>query len=122
MSGESTQVEGLQEAIQAARKQGHAAGRAEGYSAGRADAAAIVSSEAAAGRHELAAELAGDAGITPERADSLLAKSAKSGGNFAELMKANSPDVGPSTAPEDDEAKAKKDRVEQLKAIGGSVR
>ena len=123
----SDEPQGLQEAINAAREQGHAAGRAEGYSAGRADASAIFQSPEAEGRSELAAELAGDAAITPERASSLLGKSVKAeaSGNYQKMLQSATPDVGPSPAPEAEaEASAEADRearAAELAAIGKSV-
>jgi signal peptide peptidase SppA len=57
------------EALADGKKQGHA----EGYAQGRADAGKIVTSEKAKGKPAMAAQLAADAAMTPEKADSYLA-------------------------------------------------
>lgn len=116
------QIEGLQEALDAARAQGHAAGQTEGYAAGRRDAAAIMGAEAAAGCAEFAAELAGDPSISVERAASLIARVPKAAAkepSIASLLAARSPDVGPANPPEQD---ARASRVAHLQSIGKMVK
>lgn len=72
-----TQIAGLEEAM--ARIDAHATQQAdeEAYARGRADAVAILSSEAAEGREALALELAADASMKPERAETWLGKAEK---------------------------------------------
>lgn len=119
-------ISGLEDAIAAARTEGHAAGKAEGhaagYASGRADAAAIFSSEEAKGRSGLAAELAGDAAITPERASSLLGKSAKDDtGSYAAALQAATPDAGPNDEPKSSEDEARAGRMASLRNLGKSI-
>lgn len=74
---------------------------AAAYARGRAEAAAIVTHAEAGGRAALAAELAGDASFTVDRAASFLAKTPKAdeaGGKFSARLVATSPTVA-SNAP-----------------------
>ena len=101
-AAQTTQIEGLSEALTRAREDGIAAGRAAmteaiqaAYRQGRVDAHAIISHEAAQGRLSAALEFAGDIEFSVEKAVSVLAKiPAESGAsNFKDKLKAQDPKV-----------------------------
>jgi signal peptide peptidase SppA len=99
--------------------------RAEGYRAGRSDAAAIVSCEAATGRQAMAAELAGDADISKDKAIALLGKApiaaaAAPAPQLSSLMQEHGTKVGAGGG-NDDQAKARADRVSELRAMTKGV-
>lgn len=90
------EVEGLDEALAAARAEGVAEGKTLGYASGRADAAAILGAEGAANNIDLAVELAGDAAISVERGKSLIGRAkASTGAGFQKMLADRTPDVGP---------------------------
>jgi len=113
----------LDEAFKAARAEGVREGDAAGYARGRAEAADIMGHDEAKGRIEAAAELAGDPAITVERAVSLMGKMPRDkGSDFASIMKASSPDVGPNVDPsESDRQKEREARTQQLRAAGAAA-
>lgn len=93
---------GMQAAIDRAFADGKRAGEAssataatEAYARGRADAVAIINHAEAAGREAFAAELAGDAGMTVERAGAYLAKAPKAedGSGFQRQLAKDAPNV-----------------------------
>lgn len=103
MSGtlERVQVEGLDAAMDAVRREATDAGRLEGYRAGRADAAAILALPEASACVSFAAELAGDASISQDRAKSLIALVPKAvqaqPSSYRDKLQSASPTVATST-------------------------
>lgn len=101
----------------------HAAGveaaRKDGYKAGRTDAGKIVAGDAAKGRASLAAELAGDADISPDRAAAILAKTPEEKGSvLGRMMQGNSPKTGADATGSGAEADAQVQRKAELAAAG----
>jgi signal peptide peptidase SppA len=100
--------------------------RAEGYRAGRTDAAAIVSCEAATGRAAMAANLAGDADLSREKAIALLgtapvAVAAAPGPQLDKLMETHATRVGAGGADPASPADARAARAAELRTLAKGV-
>ncbi|MGE0698093.1 MAG: S49 family peptidase [Hyphomicrobiaceae bacterium] len=97
----TTRIEGLEDALASARKDGAAAARAEmageivtAYERGRKDACAILSHEAAQGRLPQALIFAGNSKFAVDEATALLSVAPQaSGSEFRQSLKANDPKV-----------------------------
>ena len=114
-------IAGIEEAIQSAEDKGYDVGLAKGYAQGRAEVATIVKDPAAVGRRELAAELAGDAQISVDKAIDLLSISERKSTftDYRSLLNAANEPVTQS-GPHHEVAK-KVVRVEELTKLGRSV-
>jgi hypothetical protein len=97
-----------------------ATAREEGRKMGRAEAGKILSLDGAGKRPKMAATLAADGDISPEKAATLLAASAEesSGGKLAAAMANHNPTVGSDGGSQDDPKEA---RRRELQAIGKSM-
>ncbi|WP_296201487.1 S49 family peptidase [uncultured Hyphomicrobium sp.] len=98
-------IEGLEPALDRARKDGEAAATAAAeqkiiaaYSQGRNEAVAIIGSEAASGKLATALSLAKNPKLSVEEAVEMLGTVASGGSGFQEKLKANDPKV-PANAP-----------------------